>query len=337
VGRRDVPRRPDGLTDSPARDFWLRSPACQAPAVTELDPAVPLASRLRPLDRELLGLEPHPDDPGALEMVVVPHICRTDGRLYGGAGLAAALAASEAATGRPALWSSTQLVAMADQHERIRIDADVVASGRSVDQVHVRGTVDGRLIFNAVGSAATPSAEGVRGTGQAMPRVPDPDDCEDWGMRRRRELNAELLGAVEPEVGHHLVSEHREAPILDAGSDEPARPGHIAMWARLSGDLLPTPPQTTPAVLAFLADLVPIAVCRASGVEGAGTSLDNSLRVGDQVDCEWVLLELDADVAIGGFGHGHVRIWSPDGRMLAAGTQSARLFSFEDFLTRRAR
>ena len=93
----------------------------------------------------------------------------------------------------------------------------------------------------------------------------------------------------------------------------------------------------TPAVLGFLADMVPLAVCRACGVEGAGTSLDNSLRIGEPGDSEWVLLELDAHLAVGGFGHGHVHVWSPDGRMLATGTQSARLFSVADFMERRAR
>ncbi|HEV7762602.1 MAG TPA: thioesterase family protein [Acidimicrobiales bacterium] len=302
----------------------------------------------RPLDQRLLGLEPHPDDPAALSFVIVPHLCRTDGRFYGGAALAAALAAGEAATGRPSLWSSTQLVASADQGERIRLGVDVVASGRSVDQVQVRGTVDGRLIFSSAGSTATPRAEGLHGTGQTMPRVPPPDDCGAWrGPRRPGDDGgnggaASAFGWTEPPaVGHHLVSEHREAPLLDATGGS-ARPGHMALWARLTGDLAATTPAApaTPAVLGFLADMIPLAVARACGVAGAGTSLDNSLRIGDPAqpaDGGWVLLELDAHVAVGGYGHGHVHLWAPDGRMLATGTQSARLFSIDDFVNRRAR
>jgi acyl-CoA thioesterase len=136
-----------------------------------------------------------------------------------------------------------------------------------------------------------------------------------------------------PEVGHHLVSEHRDAPIADDAGD---RPGRMAVWARLTGAAADAPPVMTAAVVGFLADLVPLAVCRACGVDGAGTSLDNSLRVGDLVDTEWVLLDLDAHIAVGGFGHGQVHVWSPDGRMLATGTQSARLFSIDDFMRRRA-
>lgn len=282
-----------------------------------------------PIDRELLGLEPHPDDPDVLSLVVVPHLCRTDGRFYGGAALAAALAASESATGRRALWSATQLVAVADLEERIEIAVEVVASGRSVDQVQVRGTVGDRLVFSAVGATATPRADGLHGIGQVMPDVPPPADCDPWrgpggsfDLQEARERSA---------VGHHLVSEYLDAPI----GEPTKRPGHMAMWARLSGDLALASPAMTPAVLAFLADMVPLAICRASGAIGAGTSLDNSLRVGEAVDTDWVLLELDAEIAVGGLGHGHVYLWSPDGRLLGIGTQSARLFTMEDFVSRR--
>jgi len=295
------------------------------------------ATRLRPCDAQLLGLEAHPDDPSVLSFLVVPHLCRTDGRFYGGAALAVALAASEAVTGRPALWSSTQLVATADLGARVRVDVDVVAAGRSVSQVNVRGTVDGQLIFVAVGSTASARDGGLHGVGQVMPRVAPPEESEPRRGPRRRRAEAEsgnggAAPAMPPStVGHQLVSEHRDAPILDATG---ARPGHMTMWARLTGDG-PSGPVMSPATLGFLADMVPLACSRACGVEGAGTSLDNSLRIGEPVDTEWVLLELDAHVAVGGFGHGQVHLWSPDGRMLATGTQSAILFSVDDFIRRR--
>lgn len=290
-----------------------------------------LIDRLRPLDRRLLGIEPDPEDPAALSFEVVPHLCRTDGRFYGGAALAAALAASEAATGRVALWSCTQLVGAAALDERIRVDVSVVASGRSVDQVQVTATTGGRLVFSAVGATATPQPGGIEAEGQTMPSVASPEESRPWGGPARLDPAGARAAAfgTPPAVGHHLVSEHREAHIVDASAD---RPGHMALWARLTGEYAGT--TMTPAVLGFLADMVPIAVCRAGGVEGAGTSLDNSLRLGEAVDTEWVLLELDAEQAVGGYGHGHVRLWSRDGRLLGTGTQSCRLFSFDDFLRR---
>jgi acyl-CoA thioesterase len=288
--------------------------------------------RVRPFDRALLGLEPDPDDPRALSLVVTPSLCRVDGRFYGGAALAAALTASEAATGRDALWSSTQLVGVADLGERIRIDVEHLAAGRRADQVQVRGTIGDRVIFNAVGSAATPDPGGMHGAGQAMPIVPPPEDCPAWRASRQVAVEeARAPGA--PAIGHNLVCEHRDAPLLDAVEE---RAGRMTVWTRFTGPLQATFPHMTPAGLGFVADLVPLAVARACGVDGAGTSLDNSLRIGEPVDSEWVLLDVEAHVAVGGFGHGHVHVWSPDGRMVATGTQSARLFSLEDFVRKQS-
>lgn len=282
---------------------------------------------MRAIDAELLGVDE--DGAGGLSFPVVEHLCRTDGRFYGGAALAASIAASEHVTGRTALWSTTQLVGTAALGERIELRAEVVASGRSVDQVAVRGVVGDRLVFNAVGSASSPMEGGIAGTGQVMPEVPSPEDSEAWSGPAR--AGGSGVGAP-PSVGHHLVSEHRHAELLDP---DPNRPGHMALWARLAGDRAPASTDLTPAVLGFLADMVPISVSKGCGVAGAGTSLDNSLRLGEPADSEWVLLELDAHVAVGGYGHGQVHLWSPDGRMLATGTQSARLFSFDSFLAKR--
>jgi acyl-CoA thioesterase len=290
---------------------------------------------VRPVDRLLLDLEADPDHPGDLRLEVVPKLCRTDGRFYGGAALAASLAAMEAVTGRRALWATTQLVAPAPIGSTVRVGAEVVASGRTVDQVSVRGWVGDDLLFLAVGSAATESPDGIAGLGQRMPDVPVPDDCEPWRGPgdQAAALRGETLGGGDgPAVGHHLVTEHRDAPILSPSSD---RPGHFALWARMGGDLASVRPVMTPAILGFVADMVPLAVTRACGVHGAGTSLDNSIRIGDVRDADWVLLDLDASVAAGGFGHGTVNVWSPDGSLLATGSQSARLFSIEDFLRRR--
>ena len=283
---------------------------------------------MRAVDRHLLGIEEADD--GGLSFVVVEHLSRTDGRFYGGAALAAAIAGSEHVTGRTALWSTTQLVGTAALGERIELIAEVVASGRSVDQVTVRGMVgDDRLVFNAVGGAATPMEDGLAGVGLTMPKVPPPEASGPWGGPGNHRADAELPPTLN--VGHQLVSEHRHAELLEP---DPARPGHMAVWARLAGDQAPPSTELTPAVLGFLADMVPIAVAKACGVAGAGTSLDNSLRIGEPADSEWVLLDLDAHIGVGGYGHGQVHLWSPDGRLLATGTQSCRLFSLDSFFAK---
>jgi acyl-CoA thioesterase len=95
----------------------------------------------------------------------------------------------------------------------------------------------------------------------------------------------------------------------------------VAFWARRRDG-----GPVTPAVLAFVADFVPLSVARAAGKMGAGASLDNSMRFkGGVANTEWVLVELLGEVANGGFGHGSLRAWTEDGELIATGSQSASM------------
>ena len=96
------------------------------------------------------------------------------------------------------------------------------------------------------------------------------------------------------------------------------------MWMRMrDGEPL------TPARLAFIADMVPVSVMRACGLTGAGTSLDNTLRVGPIVETEWVLLDLRPHFAHGGYGHGDAFLWSESGVLMATGSQSSTMLLFD--------
>lgn len=47
-----------------------------------------------------------------------------------------------------------------------------------------------------------------------------------------------------------------------------------------------------------------------------------------------MLVELEAHVAADGYGYGVSHLWAPDGTLMATGSQTAKLFSFEAFLAR---
>jgi acyl-CoA thioesterase len=161
------------------------------------------------------------------------------------------------------------------------------------------------------------SRTGISGTGPVMPDVLGPDECPRFAPMRGVDIQS---------TGHHVMMDLREVPAPNL-ADEPMR--RMAMWARVHDET-----ETTAAKLGYLADFVPIAVARTAGVAGAGTSLDNTLRVARLVDCEWVLLDLIPQVAYGSYGHGICDIWSPDGVLMATGSQTTKLFSFESFRAR---
>ncbi len=274
---------------------------------------------LHPLDARLLGLDVDAADPCRSSFVVEPHLTRSDGRLYGGCALAVALAAIEAAADRPVLYACVQFVGTAAVGETVAVVVELVARGRNADQAQLRATVGDRVVFTAVGGAATRVEDGISGTGSVMPDVVGPDECPPFDSGHR--------GSIANAENRRAVMELREVPSPSA-PEEPVR--RIAMWGRLTGER-----ETTAAKLGFLADFVPIVVTRAAGVIGAGTSLDNTLRVARLVDSEWVLLDLIPHVAYGSYGHGTVDIWTPDGVLLATGSQTAKLFSFDSFTRRR--
>ena len=134
-----------------------------------------------------------------------------------------------------------------------------------------------------------------------MPEVAATDDCTPWLPRVPFPLEKGRRGWFD-------LIEIREVPEVAAG---------MALWARMLDHPL------SPATLGFVADMVPSAVVRAAGRAGAGTSLDNSIRLGPQPEGEWVLVELVPHFASGGYLHGSARLWAPDGTHLAVASQTA--------------
>lgn len=269
----------------------------------------------RAFDAQLVPLDWDPADPCRFGVDLTSNMVRPDGALFGGAALAAVLAAFERVTDRPAAYATVQFVSSARFEERLEAKVERVAHGRTVDQLQVSAWCGDRLVFTGLGATAIRKDGGLTGVGIVPPRVVPPDECEPWAK-----------AAQDAPIGHHRVSEYRSAPILDP---DPARPGHMAMWGRVHYGAT-----TTSAKLGYLADMVPIAVSKAAGVLGAGTSLDNSVRIGQHVDAEWILIELEGQLAVGGFGHGVTHLWTQDGTLLATGTQTSKLFSFDELQTR---
>ena len=258
-------------------------------------------------DRAFLGLVPG-EGPGASTFTVAPHLTRPDGRLFGGAGLAAAIAAVEAAADAPALWTTAQLIGAPAMDEQVHVRAEVLAAGRRVQQVRVTATGPDGIAFVALGAAGHLKADAVSATLESMPGVRSPSESESV---------VPADDGRSPTVGWHRFAQLRRAHI----TDHPDRqPGRMCFWLRLEEH-----PYTTATVLGFLADVVPLSVMKGAGLPGHGTSLDNTLRCGQLTDTDWVLADIRGHQAHGGFGQGSAHLWAQDGTLLGTASQTARL------------
>jgi hypothetical protein len=101
-------------------------------------------------------------------------------------------------------------------------------------------------------------------------------------------------------------------------------PGRVCPWLRRSDG-----GPVTPALAGYLADLVPLSIVRGCGVTGAGTSLDNTIRIGAAAETEWILLDLRPNLAVGSYGHGIANVWTEDGHLLAVASQTASLMELD--------
>jgi acyl-CoA thioesterase II len=249
-------------------------------------------------------LELHHAGDGHYGFDLTPELARFDGRLFGGAGLAASIAALEAATERSALWATAQFVGSAEIGEHIDCHTEVVAAGYNTSQARVTATTDGRIIFLALGSTARSRDDGFGADLGTMPAVPGADECASWVPE------FPVLPETITARGPFATAELRLAKADD---------GSTHLWARMKAS---TQSRLT---LAYLSDFVPSAVLRAAGRNGGGTSLDNSIRFGPAPapDTDWILIETDPYLADSGYVHGAARLWSADGRLLAVASQTA--------------
>ncbi|HEX3540880.1 MAG TPA: acyl-CoA thioesterase [Acidimicrobiales bacterium] len=251
-----------------------------------------------------LGLEPTADP--LLWRLPVTQGVSTPGRfLFGGAGLAAGVAAMEHASGRPTIWATAQYLSYAPTDSVVEFAVTLAVVGHQTTQARAIGRVDGKEIL-AVNAALGRRQLEVHGTWVEPPDVPGPE------ASRRRSIPAEFSGTVLERVELRLAL-GRQFEELDGTPGD----GHCAFWARLPGQLEPSS-----AWLSVLGDYVPSGVAQALGRPSIGNSLDNTIRVVRLVPSEWILCDIHLLAVANGFGHGRAHLWSEDGTLLGIASQS---------------
>lgn len=255
---------------------------------------------------DLLDLQ-DPDADGCFRLDVRTDLCTPFGFLYGGTGIAASAEAAERATGRPLQWITTQFLGSPVPGSTVELQVSIPAGGRSTSQTQIVATVDGAPMFTSL------AAHNVRPGGDLaqfveMPAVPAPEDCEDMGALFEAELAGSFFGTLERRVARGLVG----LQAVDAPQQEPG-----ALWCRIVDDAI-----GSPATQAYVADIIPMGIGAALGALPGATSLDNTLRVIDTGPTEWALLELIPEGYHRSLGHGALRVWSQDGRLMATAQQT---------------
>ena len=289
-------------------------------------PADDAFDRRHHADAAFLGLAGEGD--GRFRFTVEDRLSRMDARLYGGTAIAVSIATAEELSKRPVLWMTTQFVATAAQGTEIGVLAEVLAPGKRTNQVRITGTDGtGAAVFASLGATGHHRDGGMTGEFERMPEVAPPVAAE--AADNPFSVMAKAAGVDRPDAppafprdtGFASVVEMRAAAVTD--NPDPG-PGRICMWLRRKdGEAV------TPALAAFMADMVPMSVALACGAMAGGTSLDNSIRIGTFVETEWILLDLRPHLAAGDYGHGSAHIWSEDGHLMATASQTASMIRFD--------
>ena len=252
------------------------------------------------------------DTPNRFRLLVTPQLCvgHPDNLfLFGGAGMAAGLAAIEAVTGRPTVWAAAQYLSYARPDQLLTLDVTVPVMGKYNSQARVVVRAGDTEVLGVSAALGTrPGAPEVQWA--AMPDVPPPDACppmeHNW-VRRADDLNASF---------ERRVAAGRFGANRDLGG--PSADGIARLWLR------PTDPGhgIDRIALAIMADFLPSGVGNALGTAAGGNSLDNTIRFAKAAPTQWVLADLRIHAASQGFVHGRVHLFAQDGTLLATASQS---------------
>jgi acyl-CoA thioesterase-2 len=227
--------------------------------------------------------------------------------MFGGVGMAAAVAAMERTCGRPVIWATAQYLSYARPPSVVDVDVRVAVAGRHTSQARVIAHVGDSEILT-VNAALGERPDPLRRQWAQPPEAPPPEDCQEserWDPAAR-----DLHSRIEVRVARGV---HNRGAHPDGGSTD----GRLVLWIR--------PRQGEPidaAMLAIMADHLPSAIGAALGRNAGGNSLDNTIRLLGLVPTDWVLCDATIVGIAHGVAHGAMRLYAQDGSLMASASQS---------------
>jgi len=236
--------------------------------------------------------------------------------MFGGMGLASALAAVESHTGRPTVWAAAQYLSYARPGTDLDLEVIVPVAGKQTSQARVITRAGAQEIITV--NAALGSRPGHPQQQWAqMPDVPPPADCPEMRIRWVRDPD-DLNSHFDRRVAHgHFGADRGTAPASPDGVGR--------LWVRPSDTSQPI----DRLALAVMADFLPSGVGNALGAHAGGNSLDNTIRYMNIVPTDWVLADMRIHAVNEGFAHGRVHLFAQDGTLMATASQSmiVRIFA----------
>lgn len=226
--------------------------------------------------------------------------------LFGGVGMAASIHAMEQTCQRPVIWATAQYLSFALPGKIVDLDVWVPVAGRLTSQANVLLHIEDQKVISVQAALGARDGE-APDQWVTMPAVSPPEDCREVNYWRGdgTGLNARL----EIRVAHGLF--HGES-VLGQRSD-----GRLVFWLRSREGHI-----ADARMLAIAADYIASAIAHATGVHAGGNSLDNTIRYGKIVPCEWILCDVQIEAMAGGIVHGRMHLYSPDGVLMATASQS---------------
>ena len=216
--------------------------------------------------------------------------------IMGGVAQAAAIEAAEIVSDKPLLWSTIQFVNAGLLNQSIDIEVEVLGGGRSISQVLVTLTADGKVLQTM--SAALGGRQGIERQFVSMPTVAAPEEC-----------------SIKTDLDHNndqdLIAQFERRIAIEAPDD-----GLGAMWIR-SKDALPI----TAGLLAITSDFM----LGLHPESFRGTSLDNTFRVFSTRPTEWILCVTQMSGFRDGAAMGVTHQFTQDGQLLSVSSQTGLL------------
>ncbi len=223
--------------------------------------------------------------------------------------LGVAAAAMERVTGRATLWATAQYLSYAVGTAPLDLSVTVEVHGHNTTQARCIVARDGQEILTAHSALGARDID-LTMTWSSPPVVPAPEECPRFTVFQRGMGDMGDLVEMRLAKGRHLSE--------SLTSQQPGD-GSFAFWVRAwAEDERPI----SIADLAFIGDMMPLTFSDALAGPYRCNSLDNTIRVAQLVTTGWILLSCQAQHASKGFGFGQAEMWSQNGTLLGAVSQT---------------